>query len=206
MVAHRDGRGRLFSRQVQDSQCNGFLHEGCLCWAQELWQGLWAGEDEARAQSSSRHHEPGQTGPEGRAGLPTSWPSAEALRQVEGVDPLSCLHRQPEASSSRLLGCMPLCLYRKSGSAVPPFECQALFLGNRSLPVHVGIPWYQLGLLGTGLFCSFSSVLVSHGPYRLVGPLPGSGFERREQPLRERVLSCRAALPQMQGASRAHNK
>lgn len=94
-----------------------------------------------------------------RAGLVSLLPGHQqrALRQVEGVDPLSCLHRQPEASSSRLLGCVPLCLYRKSGSAVPPFECQAHFLGNRSLPVHVGIPWDQLGLLGTGLFCSFSS-------------------------------------------------
>lgn len=31
MFAHGQGRGRLFSRQVQYSQCNGFLHEGSLC-------------------------------------------------------------------------------------------------------------------------------------------------------------------------------
>lgn len=33
--------------------------------AKELWQGLWAGGDEVRAQSSSWHHEPGQISPEG---------------------------------------------------------------------------------------------------------------------------------------------
>lgn len=47
MVAHGDGWDRLFSRQVQYSQCNGFLHEGCLCWAKELWQGLWVGGGES---------------------------------------------------------------------------------------------------------------------------------------------------------------
>lgn len=39
------------------------------------------------------------------------------------------------------------------------------------------------------LFCSFLCALVSHGPYRQAGPSPGSGFERRVQLLRERVLS-----------------
>lgn len=107
---------------------------------------------------------------------------------MEGVDPFKL-----SSQAAKGLLFWAVCLYAFPGNwadAVPPFECQALFLGNRSLPVHVGIPWHQLGLLGTGLFCSFSSVLVSHGPYRLVCPLPGSGFERREQPLRERVLSC----------------
>lgn len=77
MVTHGDGWDRLFSRQVQYSQCNGFLHEGCLCWAKELWQGLWVGGDEARAWSSSWHHEPGQTGPEAGLVSPPSWLSAE---------------------------------------------------------------------------------------------------------------------------------
>lgn len=35
MFVHGQGRGRLFSRQVQYSQCNGFLHEGSLCAASQ---------------------------------------------------------------------------------------------------------------------------------------------------------------------------
>lgn len=39
MLTHGDGRGRLFSRQVLYSQCNGFLHEGSLCLASQRSSG-----------------------------------------------------------------------------------------------------------------------------------------------------------------------
>lgn len=44
MFAHRDGRGRLFSRQVQYSQCNGFLREGSLCAASRRSSGRAGGK------------------------------------------------------------------------------------------------------------------------------------------------------------------
>lgn len=50
MIAHRDGLDRLFSRQVQYSQCNGFLHEGCLCWQKNSGRGY--GQEETRLELS----------------------------------------------------------------------------------------------------------------------------------------------------------
>lgn len=71
-----DGKDCSAGRFSIHSAMASFI-EGCLCWAKELWQGLWAGGDEARAWSSSWHHEPGQTGPEAGLVSPPSWLSAE---------------------------------------------------------------------------------------------------------------------------------
>jgi hypothetical protein len=108
----RVGQGRPFSRQVQSSQCNGFLHEKSLCRASQrsTGRGWREGRAEARAWSSSWHPEPGQAGPEGRVGHSSLYGDQQrALRQVEDVErPLRAVSKQPEASSSCLLGCTPL--------------------------------------------------------------------------------------------------
>lgn len=85
-----DGWGRLLSRQVQYSQCNGFLLEDSLCAASRRSSG-GAGARRGRGQSWSSpwHHGLGQAGPEGMIGLPSPpGHQQRALRQVGGAGPL----------------------------------------------------------------------------------------------------------------------
>lgn len=138
-----NGWGRLFSRQVQYSQCNGFLHEGHLCQASRRNSGrsLWGGGAEAIAWSSSWHHEPGQAGPEGKAGLPLlPGDQRRALRQVKGVDPFK-LSAQTAGGLLFPSVFWAASLYGKSGQPTlsRPAKSQALLSGDRSLPVRVGI-------------------------------------------------------------------
>lgn len=64
--------GRLFSRLVQCSQCNGFLHEGSLCLASRKNSGRCWKEERQRPVLDPPLGITGRSGgPEGRAGLPS---------------------------------------------------------------------------------------------------------------------------------------
>lgn len=162
MLTRGDGRGRLFSRQVLYSQCNGFLHEGSLCLASQRGSGRsWRkGGAEARAQTPSWHHEPDQAGPEGRAGLPLPCGNQQrALRQVEGVDPFLLSVQTARGLLFPSVGCTPLREIRPC--------CPALQISGSSLwrQVHTCRCWDPLapdGSSGRRLFHSSVATLVSH--------------------------------------------
>lgn len=196
-VHPRHGRGRLFSRQVQCSQCNGFLHEGSL--SEKLWQGLEGKRGGGQSLVLLLASRASQAGPvTGRGHL-----------GAEGVDllPAVSAERGSKASSSRFSGCTPL---REIG---PTLSRPA---NPRLLSLETGPCLSMLGSRGTrrALWVQGSSTPrrppCSPTRYRPRVPGPGAGVEgseRRVQPLKEE--GPEPGLPAFlkhTGASRAHNK
>lgn len=166
----------LFSRQVQYSQCDGFLQREALHGLlEELWQALGDGGAEASAWSCPGHREAGQAGPEGRVDIP-SLPGCQqrAQKQVEGTDPLRAISADQQAQRPSLPVFWATRLYGKSNNAVPPCESHASLSGDKSLLVGAGIPWRQAGPLTRGLFHSSVPTLLSRVPWAS-GALEGNG-------------------------------
>lgn len=185
MFALRDGWGRLFSRQVQYSQCDGFLQRrGSARPPGGALAGLGARRGRGQRLVLPWASKPGQAGPEGRVGIP-SLPGRRqrALRQVEGTDPLRAISADQQAQRPTLPVFWATRLYGKSNNAVPPCEPHASLSGDKSLLVGAGIPWRQADPLTRRLFCSSVPTLLSHVPWAS-GSLEGSG--QRTQPLRGR--------------------
>lgn len=117
-------------------------------------------KEEARAQSPSWHHEPGQAGPEGRAGLSSPCGNQQrALRQVEGVDPFLLSVQTARGLLFPSVGCTPLREIKR--------RCPALQISGSSLwrQVHTCRCWDPLapdGSSGRRLFHSSVATLVSH--------------------------------------------
>lgn len=157
------GLGRLGSRQVQSSQCNGFPCEGSPCVASWRSSGrCWRGS-RAEARLGLRLGITSQAGPEGRAGLPsppgpTSGAAVSAARQA----------------SSCLLGRTPF----QEAQPMPPCPANLMHLSLRQVPAC----WGRNPSLGTrqvlwaqGLFRSSVPTLSSTSMCPWV-PGPSAGW------------------------------
>lgn len=154
--------------------------------------------------------EPSQTGPEGRADLPSAPGNQQRTpRQAEGVGPLRAVSADPagpEAFSSRLWGRTPL----REIQPTLARPAKLMLLSPETSPCLS-----VLGSLGTGHSSGHQGSSIPRCPscsptsYRHLGPWPRCGLEgsgRRARPLMHRGSSAGEDFLQWMGASRAHDK